>query len=82
MTCVFEANILYTSGYACHSMKRGTYADSLMNPAKVQRGYLGAVHDCVASVELVGIVQLSQALLCEVIPAVHDPPAQQWCIHY
>lgn len=39
--------------------------------------YLGAVHDGVASVKLVGIVQLSQALFCEVVPAVNDPSAEQ-----
>ena len=37
---------------------------------------LGAVHDRVAAVELVRIVQLVHALLGEVVPAVYEPPAE------
>ena len=36
---------------------------------------LGAVHDCVAAVELVRIVQLCNTLLGEVVTAINDPPA-------
>ena len=38
---------------------------------------LGTVHDGVTSIQLVRIIQLLDALLCEVITAVHNPPANQ-----
>lgn len=36
---------------------------------------LGAVHDGVTPIQLVGVIQLSQPLLCKVISAVNDPSA-------
>ena len=40
------------------------------------RAHTGAVHDGLAPIQLVGIINLLQALLCELVPAVNDPPAQ------
>ena len=36
-----------------------------------------AVHDCLASVQLVSIIQLLKTLLGKLITTVNDPPAQQ-----
>lgn len=46
-----------------------------MTHANTQTPHLGAVHDGVTAVQLVCIIQLSQALLREVISAVNDPSA-------
>jgi len=35
---------------------------------------LGAVHDGVAAVQLVGVIQLGHALLREIVPAIYQPP--------
>ena len=41
------------------------------------RADLGAVHDLVTPVQLVGIIHLRHPLLCEVITGVNDPSASQ-----
>ncbi len=35
---------------------------------------LGTVHDLMTPVQLVGIINLSHAFLCEVVPGIYDPP--------
>ena len=57
----------------------GRLLDLLDSLARIQT--LGAdlctVHDCMTPVQLVGIIQLLDALLCEVVSAVNNPPAMQ-----
>ena len=57
----------------------GRLLDFLNGLARVEALWadLGTVHDGVTSIQLVGIIQLLDALLCEVITAVHNPPASQ-----
>jgi len=57
----------------------GSTPEIILLPSRLGAEYLGAdsraVHNGFASVELVGVVQLSYPLLGELVATVHDPTA-------